>query len=110
MDEFSRMKVGFCFAGTHLAVTAKPSWPVAPRFLSFHVTNNPFKLAAISPADFEETLSTLRFADRVKQIKTRPVVNETQTEKLVRALREENGRLLEVLHRGGLDGVATQVE
>eukprot|EP00729_Bicosta_minor_P005015 gene5015-29839_t len=38
--------------------------------------------AALSPADinYEETLSTLRFADRAKQIKTKAVVNESPTE------------------------------
>jgi len=35
-------------------------------------------IAALSPADinYDETLSTLRFADRVKSIKTVAVVNE----------------------------------
>ena len=32
--------------------------------------------------------STLRFADRAKTIKTRAVVNESPTEKLIRELRE----------------------
>ena len=48
-------------------------------------------LAAISPADvnFEETLSTLRYADRAKQIKNTPVVNEGVDEKLVRDLKAQ---------------------
>ncbi|CAI5444067.1 unnamed protein product [Caenorhabditis angaria] len=52
-------------------------------------------IAAISPADinYEETLSTLRFADRAKSIKTNAVINENQTEKAMRELREENARL-----------------
>ncbi|XP_022782679.1 kinesin-like protein KIF28P [Stylophora pistillata] len=60
-------------------------------------------IAALSPADinFEETLSTLRFADRAKAIKTKAVVNESPTEKLIRELREENQRLLEQLKQGG---------
>ncbi|KAI6176971.1 Kinesin-like protein [Aphelenchoides bicaudatus] len=49
-------------------------------------------IAAISPADinYEETLSTLRFADRAKSIKTQAVVNESATEKMIRELKEEN--------------------
>lgn len=56
-------------------------------------------IAALSPADinYDETLSTLRFADRVKSIKTQAVVNETPTERLIRELREENARLLALL-------------
>lgn len=56
-------------------------------------------IAALSPADinYDETLSTLRFADRAKCIKTKAVVNETPTEKLIRELREENARLMNML-------------
>jgi len=53
-------------------------------------------IAALSPAsiNYEETLSTLRFADRAKAIKTKAVVNESPTEKIIRELREENAQLL----------------
>ena len=54
-------------------------------------------IAAISPADYEETLSTLRYADQAKKIKNKAVVNEDPNAKLVRELKEE----LEVL-RGTL--------
>eukprot|EP00048_Salpingoeca_helianthica_P001914 m.52729 g.52729 ORF g.52729 m.52729 type:complete len:981 (-) comp11792_c0_seq1:836-3778(-) len=59
-------------------------------------------IAALSPADinYDETLSTLRFADRVKSIKTSAVVNESPTEKLIRELREENARLQAMLSGG----------
>merc|ERR1719323_2260095 len=52
-------------------------------------------IAALSPADinYEETLSTLRYANRAKQIKTKAAVNEDPTEKLIRELKEENERL-----------------
>lgn len=62
-------------------------------------------IAALSPADinYEETLSTLRFADRVKQIKNQAIVNETPTERLIRELKEENARLMEMLKKGGVD-------
>ncbi|PFH50565.1 hypothetical protein AMATHDRAFT_60839 [Amanita thiersii Skay4041] len=46
-------------------------------------------IAAISPADYEETLSTLRYADQAKKIKNKPVVNEDPNAKLVRELKEE---------------------
>ena len=40
-------------------------------------------------------------ADRAKSIKTKAVVNESATDKLIRELREENARLLEMLKQGG---------
>lgn len=59
-------------------------------------------IAALSPADinYEETLSTLRFADRAKTIKTRATINESETDKLIRQLREENAKLLEMIKNG----------
>lgn len=61
-------------------------------------------LAAISPAavNYEETLSTLRYANRAKQIRNRAIVNESPTDKLIRELREKNARLLKLLHDGGI--------
>ncbi|PHJ18218.1 chromosome-associated kinesin klp1 [Cystoisospora suis] len=52
-------------------------------------------IAALSPAsvNFEETLSTLRYADRVKSIKNEAVINENPLERLIRELKEENERL-----------------
>ena len=41
-------------------------------------------------------------ADRAKAIKTQAVVNESPTEKLIRELREENQRLMEMLKSGGI--------
>lgn len=46
-------------------------------------------IAAISPADYEETLSTLRYADQAKKIQNKAVVNEDANAKLVRELQEE---------------------
>ena len=59
-------------------------------------------IAALSPADinYDETLSTLRFADRAKSIKTTAVINESPTERLIRELREENERLMNELKNG----------
>lgn len=52
-------------------------------------------IAAISPATFnyDETMSTLRYADAVKAIKNVAQINETPQEKLIRELKEENERL-----------------
>ncbi|CAD5220541.1 unnamed protein product [Bursaphelenchus xylophilus] len=65
-------------------------------------------IAAISPADinYEETLSTLRFADRAKSIKTMAVVNESATERQIRELREENEKLAKLIKKGAVDGSA----
>jgi len=43
-------------------------------------------VAAISPADYnyEETMSTLRYANRAKNIKNKPVVNEDPKDALLR--------------------------
>ena len=63
------------------------------------------QIAAISPADinYAESLSTLRYADRAKQIKTKAVVNEDPTEKLIRELQEENDKLKQLLESGGVE-------
>ena len=52
-------------------------------------------VCAISPADinFEETVGTLRYADRAKQIKNKPKVNIDPTELLIQQLKAENERL-----------------
>ena len=52
-------------------------------------------IATISPADvnFDETLSTLRYADRAKQIRVHAKINQNQTSKIIQQLREENEQL-----------------
>eukprot|EP00066_Takifugu_rubripes_P018738 XP_011608004.1 PREDICTED: kinesin-like protein KIF28P [Takifugu rubripes] len=52
-------------------------------------------IATLSPADicYEESLSTLRYAERAKRIQNRAVVNESPTERLVKELKAENARL-----------------
>lgn len=42
-------------------------------------------------------MSTLRYADKTKKIKNKPVVNESEVDKLIRQLREENERLKKLL-------------
>jgi kinesin family member 1 len=56
-------------------------------------------IAALSPADinYNETLSTLRYADRAKRIKTKAFVNENAIDKLIRELKVKFLFLLLVL-------------
>ncbi|KAK7913346.1 hypothetical protein WMY93_013557 [Mugilogobius chulae] len=63
-------------------------------------------IATLSPADicYEESLSTLRYAERAKRIQNRAVVNESPTERLVKELKAENVRLLQRLSRLGQEG------
>ncbi|XP_058890615.1 kinesin-like protein KIF1A isoform X13 [Acipenser ruthenus] len=67
-------------------------------------------VAALSPADinYDETLSTLRYADRAKQIRCNAVINEDPNNRLVRELKEEVSRLKDLLLSQGLgDIIAT---
>lgn len=56
-------------------------------------------VCALSPAsmNYEETLGTLRYADRAKKILNKAVVNESPQERMIRELREENEKLKKVL-------------
>lgn len=56
-------------------------------------------IAAISPADynFEETLSTLRYASRAKCIKNKPRINEDPKDALLKQYEEEIRKLREAL-------------
>jgi hypothetical protein len=69
-------------------------------------------VAAIGPADynFDETLSTLRYANRAKNIKNKPVVNEDPKDTLLRQYKEEIDRLklllVQHLSAAGLDSDA----
>lgn len=56
-------------------------------------------VATISPAgdNFEETLSTLRYADRAKRIINHAVVNEDPNARIIRELRAEVDALKEML-------------
>ena len=53
-------------------------------------------IACVSPADsnYEETLSTLRYADRTRKIKNKPIVNQDPTIAEVLALRAQVQQLL----------------
>lgn len=56
-------------------------------------------IAALSPADYnyEETLSTLRYAARAKAIKNKPRVNEDPKDALLKEYEEEIKKLKEML-------------
>ena len=56
-------------------------------------------VATISPAgdNYEETLSTLRYADRAKRIINHAVVNEDPNARIIRELRAEVDALKEML-------------
>ncbi|KAI9790140.1 MAG: kinesin-like protein Klp8 [Peltula sp. TS41687] len=64
-------------------------------------------IAAISPADinYEETLSTLRYADSAKRIKNHAVINEDPNARMIRELKEELAQLRSKLDgEGGVGG------
>ena len=56
-------------------------------------------ICALSPAsiNYEETLSTLRYADRAKKIQNKAVINESEHDKMIRLLREENSGLKKMI-------------
>lgn len=57
-------------------------------------------IAAISPSDYnyEETLSTLRYANRAKQIKNKPIINEDPKDAMLRMYQEEIKQLKDMLN------------
>ncbi|XP_049744602.1 kinesin-like protein KIF1A isoform X13 [Elephas maximus indicus] len=65
-------------------------------------------VAALSPADinYDETLSTLRYADRAKQIRCNAVINEDPNNRLIRELKDEVTRLRDLLYAQGLGDIA----
>ncbi|TPX37660.1 hypothetical protein SmJEL517_g00434 [Synchytrium microbalum] len=58
-------------------------------------------IATLSPAsyNYEETLSTLRYANRAKNIKNKPKINEDPKDAMLREYQEEIKRLREQLER-----------
>jgi len=52
-------------------------------------------VAALSPAfvNYDETLSTLKYANQVKEIKNVAKINESPQDKMIRELKEEIERL-----------------
>lgn len=56
-------------------------------------------ICALSPSfmNFEETLSTLRYAERAKKIQNKAMINESLQDKIIRELKEENGKLRKMI-------------
>lgn len=70
------------------------------------------QVANIGPADwnYDETLSTLRYSNRAKNIKNRPKINEDPKDTMLREVQEEIQRLREQLaKREGGGGSASEV-
>lgn len=74
-------------------------------------------ICAISPSasNFDESLGTLRYADRAKKIVNKAIINESAQDKVIRELREENEELKKMLDQfksmmetGG--GASNQIE
>lgn len=65
-------------------------------------------VATVSPAadNYDETLSTLRYADRAKHIVNHAVVNEDPNARIIRDLREEVEKLREQLTKAEVQGTA----
>lgn len=63
-------------------------------------------ICALSPAsiNYEETLGTLRYADRAKKIQNKAVINESAQDKLIRELRAENNQLKDMLMKAAAGG------
>jgi hypothetical protein len=62
-------------------------------------------IAALSPADdsYDETLSTLRYANRAKEIKNVPVVNQDPKDALLKEYQEQIKALKSMLSTQGMD-------
>ena len=66
-------------------------------------------ICAISPSavNYEESMSTLRYADRAKKIQNKAVINESVQDKMIRELRSENDKLKQLLLQAAKDGNLT---
>lgn len=69
-------------------------------------------IAAISPADvnYSETLSTLRYANRAKNIINKPTINEDPNVRLIRELRDEISALQAMLASGNVTLMEPQLK
>ena len=58
-------------------------------------------ICALSPSsnNYDETLSTLRYADQAKKIKCHAVINESETDRKIRELQSENDELKKLLQK-----------
>ena len=60
-------------------------------------------VACLSPADnnYDETISTLRYANRAKNIKNKPKINEDPKDAMLREYQEEIENLKKLLENQG---------
>lgn len=67
-------------------------------------------IAALSPADYnyDETLSTLRYADRAKAIKNKPRINEDPKDALLKEYEQEIKQLRDMLLQMQSSGASNQ--
>jgi kinesin family protein 3/17 len=65
-------------------------------------------IACLSPADnnYDETLSTLRYANRAKNIQNKPRINEDPKDTMLREYQEEIKKLRQMLETNNLMGNA----
>ncbi|CAG0923076.1 unnamed protein product [Notodromas monacha] len=68
-------------------------------------------VACLSPADnnYEETLSTLRYANRAKNIKNKPKINEDPKDAMLREYQEEIQKLRAMLDSNGAVQISKQI-
>ena len=66
-------------------------------------------VACLSPADnnYDETISTLRYANRAKNIKNKPKINEDPKDAMLREYQEEIDKLKAMLQNQPQDGGKT---
>lgn len=69
-------------------------------------------IAAISPSEnnYPESLSTLRYADRAKQIKCNAIVNEDPKDKIILSLQDEIAKLKSMMGGGTTLGSNTEID
>jgi kinesin family member 17 len=69
-------------------------------------------ISCISPADYnyEETLSTLRYASRAKNIANKPKINEDPKDAMLREYQAEISLLKKLLETSGNNGVVEEVD
>lgn len=58
-------------------------------------------ICALSPSayNYEETLNTLRYAERAKKVKNVAIVNESEADKKIRELSDENEKLKQMFQQ-----------
>ncbi|OUC44740.1 kinesin motor domain protein [Trichinella nativa] len=68
-------------------------------------------IACISPADnnYDESLSTLRYANRAKNIRNKPRINEDAKDALLRQYQEEIARLKQLLDKAQMQNAISSV-